>query len=151
MRVVIVGPCKTGKSRIANALSGIEPLVSSQTYRPTVAARILNFEIEPENSVTIYDTSGDPSYIRLIPAFCTQPAVLLVVLPSDQLFTVEGIEKYTKETCVSPDDSLLIFVGSTKAKFTSFPSIARVSIELDGTDTAEMKHAVVDWLRQHIM
>ena len=150
MRVVIVGPRQAGKSRIANALSGIEPLASSQTYRPTVAARILNFDIEPENTVTIYDTSGDPSYVHLIPAFCVQPMILLIVWPSDKPATVDEMNQYTVNTGVGPDDCLVIFFGSTKATSTSFPSIASTSIELSASEPAEIKNAVVDWLRKHI-
>ena len=68
VKILIIGPVQSGKSSIANFLADREDVLSD-SYRPTAAVRIVEFEKEaPKNPkrpgqekvlVELWDVSGD--------------------------------------------------------------------------------------------
>lgn len=68
IKILIIGPPQSGKSRLANYIADRED-ISSNGYRPTAGVRILEFEKEaPKNPkrpgsekviVELWDVSGD--------------------------------------------------------------------------------------------
>jgi hypothetical protein len=68
MKVLLVGPSKSGKSGLASFLAGIsDGAVPAQPPLPTVGARILELERNGA-SVELWDVSGDQSYENCWPA-----------------------------------------------------------------------------------
>ena len=69
VKILIIGPKKSGKSTIANILGDLQE-GPSQMYRPTAGCRIVEFERDPPASVSQYgkinvelwDVSGDFKY-----------------------------------------------------------------------------------------
>merc|ERR1712146_104423 len=71
-KVLLVGPCEAGKSTLANVLAESSD-VASDTYRPTVGCRILEFEGEVKCmsqhvTIELWDVSGDTKYSKCWPA-----------------------------------------------------------------------------------
>mmetsp|Transcript_43059 Transcript_43059/g.49480 ORF Transcript_43059/g.49480 Transcript_43059/m.49480 type:complete len:192 (-) Transcript_43059:1090-1665(-) len=77
IKVLLIGPCRGGKSTLANILSE-QADNSSGAYRPTAGVRILEFEKEipkmqkrhSEGTITVelWDLSGDSKYESCWPA-----------------------------------------------------------------------------------
>ena len=69
IKLVVLGPSKAGKTTIANILGDLQDGPST-IYRPTVGARIVDFERDPPASVSsfgkvhieLWDLSGDFKY-----------------------------------------------------------------------------------------
>ena len=69
IKLVVLGPCKAGKTTIANILGDLQDGPST-IYRPTVGARVVDFERDPPASVSsfgkvhieLWDLSGDFKY-----------------------------------------------------------------------------------------
>ena len=65
VKIVLVGPCQSGKTMIANFLSDATENIGGE-YRPTAGARILEFEMSSLNvnnknvkaEVELWDVSG---------------------------------------------------------------------------------------------
>ena len=68
MKVLLVGPSKSGKSALASYLAGIsDGAIPAQAPLPTVGCRIL--ELERNGApVELWDVSGDQSYENCWPA-----------------------------------------------------------------------------------
>lgn len=76
IKILIVGPCMSGKSTIANYIG--ERGESGSEYRPTAGVRVLEFEKEaPQHPkhpmqekvmVELWDVSGDIKYERTWPS-----------------------------------------------------------------------------------
>ena len=69
VKILVLGPTKSGKSTIANILGDLQDGPSSE-YRPTVGCRIVEFERDPPAGVSqfgkinmeLWDVSGDFKY-----------------------------------------------------------------------------------------
>ena len=69
LKLLIVGPSKSGKSTLANILGDLQDGPSA-IYRPTAGVRIVDFERDPPPGVTnfgkihveLWDASGDFKY-----------------------------------------------------------------------------------------
>lgn len=71
-KVILVGPTEGGKSTLANVLAENAENVS-ETYRPTVGCRILEFEgevrcVSQHVTIELWDVSGDTKYQKCWPA-----------------------------------------------------------------------------------
>ena len=92
IKILVIGPPKTGKTSIANILADMAEGPTAQ-YKPTIALRIVEFEKEPPVStkkifsgkvlVELWDVSGDTIYEKCWPAilkgtqgiiFCYDPS-----------------------------------------------------------------------------
>eukprot|EP00455_Lapot_gusevi_P044787 TRINITY_DN5641_c0_g1_i3.p1 TRINITY_DN5641_c0_g1~~TRINITY_DN5641_c0_g1_i3.p1 ORF type:complete len:108 (-),score=9.53 TRINITY_DN5641_c0_g1_i3:414-737(-) len=70
LKIALVGPPQSGKSRVANYLFDPNTAAAQYTYEPTVGVRILEFErkIVPSRNqeqkvqVELWDVSGDLKY-----------------------------------------------------------------------------------------
>ncbi|XP_054273111.1 intraflagellar transport protein 22 homolog [Macrosteles quadrilineatus] len=75
LKIVLIGPCRSGKTVIANFLSDCSDSVSGE-YRPTQGVRIVEFETQNLNmssrglkaEVELWDCSGDTKFEPLWPA-----------------------------------------------------------------------------------
>ena len=77
VKILLVGPCNTGKSTIANLLADISE-GPSPNYKPTKGCRIVEFEKDAPLAVKkqfagkifveLWDTSGDLEYEKCWPA-----------------------------------------------------------------------------------
>ncbi|XP_046670108.1 intraflagellar transport protein 22 homolog isoform X2 [Homalodisca vitripennis] len=75
LKIVLIGPCKSGKTTIANFLSDSTENVGGE-YRPTQGVRIVEFETQNSNinnggfktDVELWDCSGDLKFESFWPA-----------------------------------------------------------------------------------
>ena len=91
LKLLIVGPTKSGKSTLANILGDLQDGPST-VYRPTVGCRIVDFERDPPPGVTnfgkvhveLWDVSGDFKYEKCwAPIKKDAHGVIFVVDPAD--------------------------------------------------------------------
>lgn len=69
VKILVLGPTKSGKSTVANLLGDLQDGLSS-IYRPTIGCRIVDFERDAPQSihnfskihVELWDVSGDFKY-----------------------------------------------------------------------------------------
>lgn len=87
-KVLIMGPKKCGKTKIANVLSGHEEAPDfSGAYKPTKGCRILEFEEEVQTgkgrsvhlAVELWDCSGDEQYSNCWPAILRDVSGVVMV------------------------------------------------------------------------
>ena len=50
IKILVIGPTKAGKSTVANILGDLQEGLST-VYRPTIGARIVDFERDPPPSI----------------------------------------------------------------------------------------------------
>ena len=51
VKILVLGPCKAGKTTITNILGDLSDGPSSD-YRPTIGCRIVDFERDPPSSIS---------------------------------------------------------------------------------------------------
>lgn len=154
-RLVITGPRRSGKTTLANALSGIGELREVQHYYPTIGVRIIGFEPNDEECITVYDTSGDPSYRHIISSFCAGPVSLIFVFPAEAKDTLSPaeIQPYALKGNVPAHKCLLLFTtrADDVSKATQSPLIPEVATKsflcrLD--DPTALRSLVCTWINQ---
>ncbi|KAK9503969.1 hypothetical protein O3M35_010419 [Rhynocoris fuscipes] len=115
LKILLIGPLKSGKSTIANFLSeAIDYNIDN--YRPTPGVRILEYEIRHNNRTTIevelWDCSGDESFEPFWPVFSwNTQGVVLVFNPEDskQLPEVERLyDHFVVKNMIANNNALLI-------------------------------------------
>lgn len=90
VKVLVIGPKRCGKSRIANFLAKHEEAPNFEVYKPTKGARILEFEQVAQAGkkslslqVELWDCSGDRQYEGCWPAILKDAqGVVLVYDPT---------------------------------------------------------------------
>eukprot|EP01064_Diplonema_japonicum_P013765 TRINITY_DN21315_c0_g1_i1.p1 TRINITY_DN21315_c0_g1~~TRINITY_DN21315_c0_g1_i1.p1 ORF type:complete len:212 (+),score=24.13 TRINITY_DN21315_c0_g1_i1:54-689(+) len=127
IKIVLLGPTKSGKTCLADYLSNFKDTPSS-VYRETVGVRILDFEPEglnlPGRSVKIvvelWDVSGNHRYQACWPAVAAGTQGILYVYNIEQKTQLAELELWHKtfttpagvlgpETPVIKDDKCLVF------------------------------------------
>ncbi|PIO68012.1 hypothetical protein TELCIR_10222 [Teladorsagia circumcincta] len=101
-KILVLGPCKAGKTAISNYLGEQVDIESLGEYRPTKGVRIVEFESHEldirrqriEVDVELWDCSGDPRYDEFIASSNLDPENILIVLN-------EMGEKRTNDTAIS--------------------------------------------------
>jgi|EP01049_Picozoa_sp_SAG25_P008705 Rab-like protein 5 len=94
IKILLVGPCKAGKTAIANFLAGRADTPNLE-YTPTAGVRILEFDASTSGgqrwgrggseSVELWDCSGDKQYEKCFPAFMKGAVgVIIVYNPEEQ-------------------------------------------------------------------
>ncbi|XP_028329075.1 intraflagellar transport protein 22 homolog [Gouania willdenowi] len=99
LKILIVGPCQSGKTVLANFLSDTTERLGGE-YRPTQGVRMVSFECDLESSsdhqpceVTLWDCSGNFKFESCWPALTTDSCgVVLVYNPTvpSQLREIES-------------------------------------------------------------
>ena len=94
VKVVVVGPSKSGKTAISNYIADAVPNAdhpSMAPSKPTVGCRILEFDRQVRRgagqtnvSVELWDTSGDRKYEDVWPAICQNGIGLVLVADGEQ-------------------------------------------------------------------
>ncbi|XP_077557206.1 intraflagellar transport protein 22 homolog [Haemaphysalis longicornis] len=90
MKIIVIGPCQSGKTVISNFLAEATESSSGQ-YQPTKGVRILEFESpqilvkgrQTTASVELWDCSGDQKFENCWPAFSKDAQGVIFVYPSD--------------------------------------------------------------------
>jgi len=119
-KIVVVGPCKSGKTSISNFLGDQGDVISS-AYRPTIGVRILEFESSISTSqghkkidVELWDCSGNESCEGCWPALASDAdGVLLVYDPFDARVSpsIESFYKYFVSGQNLKDEHCLVFAN----------------------------------------
>ena len=95
LRFLLLGPAKSGKTRIANYLADFEKNPNLETYNPTMALRVLEFDAHTQNKnhrnltlpLQVFDTSGNRKYENCWPAMLKSAdpsGAILVYDPCDR-------------------------------------------------------------------
>jgi GTPase SAR1 family protein len=63
-KIVLVGPCKAGKSAIANLMGGLTDTLDMEGQEPTAGCRIVEIERDVPGrgllAAEVWDVAGDP-------------------------------------------------------------------------------------------
>ena len=103
VKILIIGPTKSGKSTVANILGNLQEGPSSE-YRPTVGCRIVEFERDPPSgvsdlgkiSVELWDVSGDFRYEKCwAPIQADVQGIIFVINPADT-GSEDDLQKFVK-------------------------------------------------------
>ena len=118
-KVLVLGPKRCGKTRIANFLSGFEESPNFEVYKPTAGTRILEFEriakagkTSINMQVELWDCSGDRQYESCWTAILRETQGVVLVYDPTIKEQEKDIELWYK-TFVSPlglrDGQILVF------------------------------------------
>ncbi|KAG2382026.1 hypothetical protein C9374_005818 [Naegleria lovaniensis] len=98
VKVLVVGPKKSGKSSVCNFLSGYKEF--SNEYRPTMGLRICECEREMPSmekvSVELWDVSGDRNFENCWPAILKDVSACLIVYNPSNINHVKELEFWYK-------------------------------------------------------
>eukprot|EP00928_Gymnodinium_smaydae_P062686 TRINITY_DN46496_c0_g1_i1.p1 TRINITY_DN46496_c0_g1~~TRINITY_DN46496_c0_g1_i1.p1 ORF type:complete len:224 (-),score=54.71 TRINITY_DN46496_c0_g1_i1:218-805(-) len=97
-KVIIAGPCESGKSTIANVLAEASEVASEQ-YRPTQGVRILELETEARAAsqrvfVELWDCAGDTKLQKLWPAIKKDAVGVVLVYNPEMPNQEQEIEQW---------------------------------------------------------
>ncbi|XP_059484232.1 intraflagellar transport protein 22 homolog [Neocloeon triangulifer] len=119
LKILLVGPCKSGKTRIANLVSEAVEENNEFEYRPTHGVRIL--EYEPPSSISskwvaeLWDCSGDAKCESCWPAFQHGAHAAILVIDSSKPDHVKSAEKFSQMLANRPpgfNHSLVLLTGN---------------------------------------
>merc|ERR1719486_743294 len=118
-KVIVCGPSEGGKSTLANVLAE-NTEGASETYRPTVGVRILEFEgevrcVSQQVTIELWDVSGDfiqPKYTKCWPAIQKDAVGCVLVYNPERPNHEQEIEKwfqmFPKSMNMSPNQVMVI-------------------------------------------
>lgn len=126
LKILIIGPSKSGKSEIANIISG-QASEFQNNYKPTVALRILEYQAQIDNKglpanigVQIWDTSGDEKYQPTWPALAKNADGVFVVYNAFDKAQASEVEIFVKALAGGLDPSQVCVlankIGTSEAK-----------------------------------
>eukprot|EP00930_Biecheleria_cincta_P104582 TRINITY_DN96954_c0_g1_i1.p1 TRINITY_DN96954_c0_g1~~TRINITY_DN96954_c0_g1_i1.p1 ORF type:complete len:194 (-),score=37.90 TRINITY_DN96954_c0_g1_i1:84-665(-) len=98
-KVIVVGPCESGKSIISNVIAEAADS-ASEAYRPTAAVRILECETEVRSAssgrmtVELWDVSGDTKFQKCWPAIKKDAVGCILVYNPEKQNHEEEVEKW---------------------------------------------------------
>lgn len=103
-KILVIGPAKSGKTRVANFLSKHEEAVASfEVYKPTKGARILEFEENIQAgkrgaviNVELWDCSGDRQFESCWPAILREAQAVVMVYDPTSKEQEKDIEQWYK-------------------------------------------------------
>uniref|UniRef100_A0A1B6CYT5 Intraflagellar transport protein 22 homolog n=1 Tax=Clastoptera arizonana TaxID=38151 RepID=A0A1B6CYT5_9HEMI len=100
VKILLVGPCKSGKSTIANFLSDSTDNVSGE-YRPTQGVRIVEFEIHLnvnnrniKADIELWDCSGDKKFETTWPVMYRDAQGIVFVCDAPSLDDVPQLNNF---------------------------------------------------------
>ena len=163
-KVLVIGPKRSGKTRIADFLAGHADAPHFEDYKPTRGSRILEFEQGVQSgkrsvqmNVELWDTSGDRQYEGCWPAILRDAqGVVLVYDPSikEQEKDVElWYKSFAASLRLKPEQHLLFAHQANavgKASYQAPRNLDRLTFlntTLDSEDTClAMKKSFADFL-----
>ncbi|XP_030259330.1 intraflagellar transport protein 22 homolog [Sparus aurata] len=99
-KILFIGPSESGKTALANFLSGTTENVGGE-YRPTQGVRILEFESQPEGSgesmaceVELWDCSGEFKFESCWPALMKDSSGVVIIFNPDVPSHLKEIETW---------------------------------------------------------
>lgn len=95
IKIVLVGPKECGKTCIANFFAGDKTVLTSE-YRPTIAARIREFDMAYSRnrtaSIELWDLSGDVNFENCWPACSQDLNGVIIVVDNDSRTLQKDLE-----------------------------------------------------------
>jgi len=124
-KVLVLGPKRCGKTRIANFLSGFEESPNFELYKPTAGTRILEFEriakagkTSINMNVELWDCSGDRRYENCWTAILRESHGVVMVYDPTIKEQEKDIEMWHKSFVAPlnlPDSQILILAHQARA------------------------------------
>lgn len=126
LKIIVVGPPKSGKTEIADILSAASKGFQGNT-KPTVALRILEFSttidvngMQSNISIQLWDTSGEEKYSAAWPAIAKNADGVMLVYNANDKNQGRLVENYFKKFAqdVSPIQCLVVAhrIGESEGK-----------------------------------
>merc|ERR1719443_2677278 len=115
-KVLLIGPAEAGKSTIANVLAENADS-ASETYRPTVGVRILEFEgevrcVSRHVTIELWDVSGDTKYSKCWPAVRKDSVGCVLVYspekPNHEAEVEQWFQWFPKAMGMSPNHVMVV-------------------------------------------
>ena len=124
-KVIVLGPKRCGKTRIANLLSGFEESSNFEVYKPTAGTRILEFEqiakagkTSINIQVELWDCSGDRRYENCWTAILRDAHGVVMVYDPTIKEQEKDIEMWHKSFVIPlglPDTQILLLAHQARA------------------------------------
>ncbi|XP_018333021.1 intraflagellar transport protein 22 homolog [Agrilus planipennis] len=145
VRITLVGPSKSGKSKLANYIADINCKLPEELH-PTKGLRILeydinNVKIRNEKStvdVQLWDTSGNDEYSQFWPVFSANTDGLVFIHSNDENAPkkLDLLYNYfVNQKNISPRVCLVCSFSSEEIKYnlsSKFSKIAQINVDLEG-------------------
>ena len=112
MKVIVIGPVKSGKTLVSNHLANLTSYPSE--YMPTAGVRILEVDDTPA-AVQVWDCSGDLKYDSCWTCITDNAEKLILVVNADATEQVAQVENYLqwfRSSAIQPKDCLLVLLHS---------------------------------------
>ncbi|CAH1408339.1 unnamed protein product [Nezara viridula] len=123
LKIVLIGPSKSGKSTIANFLSEAIDYTNTE-YRPTPGVRILEFELKNNESsqteIELWDCSGEMRYESYWPVFLWNAHGVILIYNPEDMEQSSQLEKYYEQFVTNsyvPKKNTLIMAHTKKTGF----------------------------------
>ena len=155
VKILLVGPMKSGKTVISNMLSEYQDNLS-QSYRPTVGCRIHEFEKELKFKagastkvlIELWDASGDPKYEKCWPAIQRDANGVIFVYDSSTSTPDTEVEYWVKEfpkkMHLNPDVCMAFANKVNPESKTHVPPMKGLTNVECSQDTAQTIHVAFD-------
>ncbi|OHT02022.1 Rab-like protein 5 [Tritrichomonas foetus] len=139
LKVIVVGPPKSGKTEMADILSMASKGFQGNT-KPTIALRILEFVTEVEVSglrtnisVQLWDTSGDEKYQMCWPAIAKDADGCVLVYNAHDKNAGRAAESYCKSFASKLNPKQVVIVANKIGESEGKPTRAKIPKYLEGT------------------
>ena len=129
-KVLVLGPKRCGKTRIANFLSGFEEAPNFEVYKPTAGTRILEFEriakagkTSINMQVELWDCSGDRRYENCWTAILREAHGVVMVFDPTIKEQEKDIEKWYKTYTARlglKDGAIMVFAHSASGSRSTY-------------------------------
>ena len=127
LKIIIVGPPKSGKTEIADILSAASKGFQGKPYQPTVGIRILEFATQVEVnglqtniSVQLWDTSGDEKWSVTWPAIAKDADGAIIIYNAHEENAGRAVANYAKAFTMDLEAQQVLVIahkiGETDAK-----------------------------------
>lgn len=142
LKVIVVGPPKSGKTELADILSMASKGFQGNT-KPTIALRILEFTttvdvngLQTKIAVQLWDTSGDRKYQMAFPAIAKDADGCIIVYNAHDKSAGKATEEYAKDFAKDLNSNQVIVVANKIGEPEGKPTRAKLPKYLDGTKIA---------------
>ena len=148
LKIVVVGPSRSGKTEICNLLSAVQKDFSGNC-KPTIGIRILEFSTTVDFSgyqgninVQLWDVSGDEKYGASWSAIAHNADGIMVIYNANEISQGKQVENYIKNFAAKIDPTLCFVVAHRIGEIEGKPVKPRLpkafeNVQLVMTDVRE--------------
>ena len=137
LKIIVVGPSRSGKTELVDLVSGARESFSGQTT-PTVGLRIQEFQstinvsdLQRTVAVFLWDTSGNEKYSSCWPAIAKDADGALLVYNAFDKPQAQAVEKYARELCKDLTDQQVLLVANKIGQSENKPVRGKVPKHLE--------------------